>query len=644
MSAKEDGAVARESTQRFSALQQQLLCAGIRFFHRHIRSDKEVLQRMEGNEMFRLFNEVQYHSNKPDLNRIFPESVHDCSALHVCSFILSILHQGIFSVSAFVVSVIYLSRFKESSHITLHAFTWRPLFLTSLLLADKVWEDKPVRNSSLAKLFPVLSNAELNNMESGFLGEISFNVLVKPDLFCSFCEKLLAEQVQSEIVRCVSGSEYAATLQADQEAAPAKPSFKAPADVPKDTDIILCGQLSGDEGERAKSGERIKSVAEAPATWPREPVEAPRCVGGSGVTKSASTPQSRVFTSLNRAESSRKPGKTEEIGEKPASRSALHLRSGPPNLRRSLPAKTANGFSPLTRAPSSRGFSGLSSRSTTGAIGHGNVSGNLGNLNTAHGTLGSAATADPSARRPQSSPRTPTGSSPSESEKLSEKLPDGSRLTTQVSSDRSCSQRRAERYPTATPPVPRSNVGPLKSQRRGSPVVAGIGRHPTPPVRNSPPPSRSHGQGTGQGHAQGQAQGLGQGHSQSAGQAQGQSQGQSHAGPLPTGMGSSMCGTASSCSFVRGPSSSVPMSTVRVGASRGAGTSMSPTGGSSGARPDLFRTSRGRSPPPHILKSSSSPRQPRAVTPGALVKGIAQNTSPSARGAFNCTVNSHRGG
>lgn len=205
----------REPTQRFSALQQQLLCAAIHFFHRHIRSDPDVVQRMEGNEMFKLFYEVQYHQNKPDLNRIFPESVHDCSALHVCSFILSILHQGIFSVSAFIVSVIYLSRFKESSHITLHACTWRPLFLTSLLLADKMWEDKPVRNSSLAKLFPVLSNSELNKMESEFLVEVRFNVLVKPDLFCSFCEKLLAETVHQEITRCVNNSDYAATLQAD---------------------------------------------------------------------------------------------------------------------------------------------------------------------------------------------------------------------------------------------------------------------------------------------------------------------------------------------------------------------------------------------------------------------------------------------
>lgn len=194
--------------------------------------------------MFRLFFEVQYH-NKPDLNRIFPESVHDCSPLHVCSFILSILHQGIFSVSAFIVSVIYLSRFKESSHITLHACTWRPLFLTSLLLADKMWEDKPVRNSSLAKLFPVLSNLELNRLESEFLGEIGFNVLVKPDLFCSFCEKLLSESVHQEITRCVATSDYAGTLQADtveSEKQPSKPPKVVANEVTSDASKLQAGQ------------------------------------------------------------------------------------------------------------------------------------------------------------------------------------------------------------------------------------------------------------------------------------------------------------------------------------------------------------------------------------------------------------------
>jgi len=200
-----------EINQKFQHLQVDLLSAGIHFFHRHIRNDKEVEKRMEGNDSFKLFYETQYH-NKKDLNKIFVDSVSDCSPIHVCSFILSILHQGIFSVTAFIVSVIYLSRFKESSQITLHACTWRPLFLTTLLVADKMWEDKPVRNSSLAKLFPVLSNIELNEMEYKLLVQVGFNIVVKPDLFTTFCEKLLAESVNPEIARNVKASEYAKVL------------------------------------------------------------------------------------------------------------------------------------------------------------------------------------------------------------------------------------------------------------------------------------------------------------------------------------------------------------------------------------------------------------------------------------------------
>jgi len=195
------------SNSRFHHHQPELLAHAIHFFYRHIRNDSEVERRMEGNKCFEVFFEPQYHV-KQNLNRIFADSVHDSSPVHVSSFILSILHQGIFSVAAFIISVIYLSRFKEASQITLHSCTWRPLFLTTLLVADKVWEDKPVRNSSLAKLFPVLSNGELNEMEKLILLTMEFNVNVKPDLFGNFCEKLLTEQVHPEINRSCATNEY----------------------------------------------------------------------------------------------------------------------------------------------------------------------------------------------------------------------------------------------------------------------------------------------------------------------------------------------------------------------------------------------------------------------------------------------------
>lgn len=371
---------AEETTaQRFSALQTQLLCAAIHFFHRHIRSDADVLQRMEGNEMFRLFFEVPYH-NKPELNRIFPESVHDCSALHVCSFILSILHQGIFSVSAFIVSVIYLSRFKESSRITLHACTWRPLFLTSLLLADKMWEDKPVRNSSLAKLFPVLSNVELNRMESQFLDEIKFNVLVKPDLFCSFCEKLLAEQVHQEISRCVIQSEYAVTLQAEcVDSIPAKvPNGKPQAQVNNTEKVARTnGMTKADmhQAEWQSSPDRqaqpivahedaqLGPWAAVPATWaesmPRGRSQSPTAIKPCPFTGDLQYTQPidslRPLVQMQPARSGSVQPREEAVQVEVADvfRGPTPAVAMQQPMRRSLPAKSSNSqYMMLARAPS----------------------------------------------------------------------------------------------------------------------------------------------------------------------------------------------------------------------------------------------------------------------------------------------------
>ena len=53
-----------------------------------------------------------------------------------------------------------------------HLLSWTKITIFQGLTDLKALQDKPVRNSSLAKLFPVLSNVELNRMESQFLDEI----------------------------------------------------------------------------------------------------------------------------------------------------------------------------------------------------------------------------------------------------------------------------------------------------------------------------------------------------------------------------------------------------------------------------------------------------------------------------------------
>merc|ERR1719271_1865597 len=175
---------------------------------------------MESNEMFRLFTEEQYQRTKPELAQSFRDTVCDRSVPHVSSFILSVLHQGRFSVTECIISMFYLSRFKQSSKITLHAAIWRPLFLTALLVSDKVWQDMPVRNSALTKLFPVLNNAELKKLEYEFVTSIKFDVNVTPNSFKQFCETLLAERVEPEIAERVHSSEFVQALTRQEGQAP----------------------------------------------------------------------------------------------------------------------------------------------------------------------------------------------------------------------------------------------------------------------------------------------------------------------------------------------------------------------------------------------------------------------------------------
>eukprot|EP00916_Digyalum_oweni_P025531 GHVL01042040.1.p1 GENE.GHVL01042040.1~~GHVL01042040.1.p1 ORF type:complete len:1523 (+),score=288.15 GHVL01042040.1:133-4569(+) len=162
---------------------------------------------MRHNRTFQLFREDIYHS-KVDLSRCYSESVQRKSSQDLCTFILSILQNGMFSVSAFIVAVLYIGRFKSATHICIHKLTWRPLFLVSLLVADKMWEDKPVRNSSMPKLFPVLKSAELNLLENTFLMHLKFHLNVSPAEFALFCEILLCREIDQTIQQMVMSSNF----------------------------------------------------------------------------------------------------------------------------------------------------------------------------------------------------------------------------------------------------------------------------------------------------------------------------------------------------------------------------------------------------------------------------------------------------
>ena len=196
--------------EKFEDRELQLLKSAIQFFFRHIRFDESTVSRMKDNENFHIYDERRYHRGiRKKVDQVLIDSVYETTETHIATFILTILHQGVFSVTSLIIAIIYLSRFKEVTRVSLHTYTWRLLFITALLVADKASEDRPIKNGSLVKLFPILRGEDLNALESTLLIKVKFGIFVRNDLFFSFLDKLLCEKVSSEISAIVNNSDFA---------------------------------------------------------------------------------------------------------------------------------------------------------------------------------------------------------------------------------------------------------------------------------------------------------------------------------------------------------------------------------------------------------------------------------------------------
>ena len=181
--------------------EREILRGGIQFLFRHIRFDDSALNRMSGNDVFDLFDERRYHVGlKGRVDQVFLDSLYETSEVHVATFIMSIMEEGLFDVKSLVAAIIYLSRFKEVTKVLVHKYSWRLLFVVALLVADKANEDKPIRNKAISNLFPVLTLRELNELELLFCLKIRFTLVIKADLFNSFVrDKLLTERMSRDM-------------------------------------------------------------------------------------------------------------------------------------------------------------------------------------------------------------------------------------------------------------------------------------------------------------------------------------------------------------------------------------------------------------------------------------------------------------
>ena len=65
----------------------------------------------------------------------------------------------------------------------LHMNSWRGLWVGSIIVAQKIWDDVPLKTSSFKKLLPNVSKHNLNQLERNVLQLLAYSTCVKPSMY-----------------------------------------------------------------------------------------------------------------------------------------------------------------------------------------------------------------------------------------------------------------------------------------------------------------------------------------------------------------------------------------------------------------------------------------------------------------------------
>lgn len=105
---------------------------------------------------------------------------------YIYSFLKQVFEVGQFNSECCVISLVYINRLIGVTGVPLTQSNWKPVSITALVLAQKVWDDTPLINADFSILYPALSVIEINFLERKFLGLLEFKLTVSPSLYAQY--------------------------------------------------------------------------------------------------------------------------------------------------------------------------------------------------------------------------------------------------------------------------------------------------------------------------------------------------------------------------------------------------------------------------------------------------------------------------
>ena len=120
--------------------------------------------------------------------------------LCICMYrYISLIYRGAgYSPECNIIALVFLNRITTMHTIPLTAFNWRALWLITVILSQKVWDDKPLKTSAFTTILPSISRKCLRDMETKALELLQYMTSVKPSLYAKYYFEL--RQLFTEIM------------------------------------------------------------------------------------------------------------------------------------------------------------------------------------------------------------------------------------------------------------------------------------------------------------------------------------------------------------------------------------------------------------------------------------------------------------
>ncbi|CAM9231676.1 unnamed protein product [Chrysoparadoxa australica] len=101
-------------------------------------------------------------------------------------FIHSIFQWGKFSPECNIIALVYINRVLSQSDLVVHRRNWKGVVLASLILSQKVWDDKCLATSVFSKICPQFNKEQVVRLEAKFLEMLQYNAIVPRSLYTHY--------------------------------------------------------------------------------------------------------------------------------------------------------------------------------------------------------------------------------------------------------------------------------------------------------------------------------------------------------------------------------------------------------------------------------------------------------------------------